>query len=169
MNKCPASLDAQASVMDSAHAELLASEAWRNICDTFLLTVLPLAAAAQGKWGLFLPRWVQRQLSERLARLPRRISLLLRSFSLGPPRCHVSSVNVKKKKVISVRSMVLFVSPGVSDVVGSFSLPENLHISHRFGLCFAVVGISEWAKPFSHLKLMWHCSPFLLAWRRYIC
>lgn len=42
-------LNALALVMDSAHAELLASEAWRNICDTFLLLVLPLAAAAEGK------------------------------------------------------------------------------------------------------------------------
>ncbi len=44
--------------MDSAHAELLASEAWRNICDTFLLLVLPLAAAAEGKRGLSLPQRV---------------------------------------------------------------------------------------------------------------
>lgn len=29
------------SVMDSAPAELLASDAWRNICATFLLLVLP--------------------------------------------------------------------------------------------------------------------------------
>lgn len=42
--------------MDSAHAELLASEAWRNICDTFLLLVSPLAAAAQGEAGAPLSR-----------------------------------------------------------------------------------------------------------------
>lgn len=44
--------------MDSAHTELLASEAWKNICDTFLLLVLPLAAAAEGKRGLSLPQRV---------------------------------------------------------------------------------------------------------------
>lgn len=44
--------------MDSTHAELLASEAWRNICDTFLLLVLLLTAAGEGKQGLSRPQWV---------------------------------------------------------------------------------------------------------------
>lgn len=56
MNKYPACLNVRASVMDSAHAEPLASEAWRNICDTFLLTVSLLAAAAPAKQGLSLPQ-----------------------------------------------------------------------------------------------------------------
>lgn len=142
LNKYPACLNVQASVMDSAHAELLASEAWRNICDTFLLTVLPLAAAAQGKWGLSLPQWVQRQLSEWLARLLWHISLLLCSFSLGPLRCHVSNVNVKKKKIISEWSILLFVLPVISYVVGSLSLPENLHLSQDAP--FNVLAVALW-------------------------
>lgn len=35
VNTYPVCVKVQASVMASAHAELLASEAWRNICDTF--------------------------------------------------------------------------------------------------------------------------------------
>lgn len=128
--------------MDSAHAELLASEAWRNICDTFLLTVLPLAAAAQGKRGLSLPQWVQRQLSEWLARLLWHISLLLCSFSLGPLRCYVSSVNVKRKKIISVWSILLFVLPVISYVSGSINLPENLHLSQDAR--FNVLAVALW-------------------------
>lgn len=159
--------------MDSAHAELLASEAWRNICDTFLLTVLPLAAAAQGKWGLSLPQWVRRQLSERLARLLWHISLLLCSFSLGPLCCHVSSVNVKKKKNNErvVNTPLRFASNKLC--CWFFSLPKNLHLSQDAPfnvLAVALAGGNIWmSEPFSHLKLMWHSSPFLLAWRHYIC
>lgn len=62
--------------MDSAHAELLASEAWRNICDTFFLCVCVVAGVTAGcscRWeaGPLCPTASPRRLSEWVARLVR--------------------------------------------------------------------------------------------------
>lgn len=61
--------------MDSAHAELLASEAWRNICDTsfFVCVVAGVTAGCSCRWeaGPLCPTASPRRLSEWVARLVR--------------------------------------------------------------------------------------------------
>lgn len=104
MNKYPACLNVGASVMDSAHAEPLASEAWRNICDTFLLTVSPLAAAAPAKQGLSLP---QRAHANSHSHSPdyRRTHIYrccFVAFSSGFSVTAIFGVNVKKKMDVKI-------------------------------------------------------------------
>lgn len=41
--------------MDSAHAELLASEAWRNICDTFFVDGVTAGCSCTGEAGPLPP------------------------------------------------------------------------------------------------------------------